>query len=159
MPTFSDDYAAIRALKSRLLTVFGVTYVADFVGYGGVDIQIKTDEDDEPENVGKPLILIEQESGDVSEWSSVRSEYRDVTVLATSYVSDNSGAVQGTANPTTSDELLSKRMVADVQSNYAVYNAVGIENIKITPQRLTRVSKEVARRIPHRIFFSYERTP
>ena len=159
MPTFSDDYAAIRAVETRLATVFGTggTYATKYAGYGGVDVKLKTDEDDEPENVGRPLILLEQESGDRSEWSSARDEYREVAISATTYVSDNSGAQQGTANPVTSDELLSKDLVQEIKANYATWRGLGIEGITIGSQRLNRAQGETVRRITHRISFQYNR--
>lgn len=161
MPTFTDDFSAIRALKTRLATVFGTggTYEADFTSFGGVDVQMKTDEDDEPENVGKPLIVLEQDAAGsgTSQFSSARSEYRDVVVMATTYVSDFSGAQQGTANPTTSDELLSKDLVKEIEGNYAAFRDLGLEGIEIIPQRMVKDAATGVRRIPHRISFSYSR--
>jgi hypothetical protein len=158
MPTFDDDFAAIRALETRLATVFGTggTYASDFTTYGGVDVKLKTDEDTEPENVGRPLLLIEQESGERDEnWSSAQGEYRRVTALITTYVSDGSGAQQGTANPVTADELLSKDLVKDVEDNYLTYFDLGLADVRITSQRLVKQDGATTRRIPHRVSFAY----
>lgn len=157
MPTFADDYLAIRVLETRLQTVLNSTYEDHYTRYGGVDVKVKTDEDSEPENVGKPLVLLEQESGGRSEWSSVRSEYRDVGVLATTFVSDGSGAQQGAANPITSDEQLSRDLVTEIETNYTAWRDLGLQNIRIASRGLSKAEGEVVRRIGHLISFSYNR--
>lgn len=157
MPTFTSDYAAIRAIETRLVTVFGTTYAASYTSFGGVDVKVVTDEDDEPENVGKPLILLEQTSGTDSEISSAQSEYRDVTVTATTYVSDFIGAQVGTANPTASDELLSIDLVKEFDTNYATWRDLGLLGIKFKSGSMAKANDSTTRRISHQITFAYNR--
>lgn len=157
MPTFPDDYAAIRAIKARLELVFSTTYAAKYVRYNGVDVELKTDEDSEPENIGKPLILLDQSSGDRSDWSSAQGEVRQVAVLATTFVSDGSGGTHGAANPTTSDEFLSKDMVAEFESNRAAWDMVGIHDPSIRSDGLDKREGDTVRRIRHTITFQYFR--
>ena len=157
MPTFTDDIAAIRALKTRLATQFTTgSYGAAYAGYSGVDVVLLFDESDEPEEVGKPMISLSMESGDVSETTaSVRSEYRDVAVNAVVIVSDFSGAQVGDANPVASDELLSIDLIKEVRNNYAAWRDLGLEGIKIRPQRMTPGGESGIRRTPHTITFTY----
>jgi len=155
MTTFTDDIAAIRALKTRLATQFATgDYGAAYAGYGGVDVVLIFDESDEPEQVGKPMILLSLEDGGGSEWSSARDEYRDVTVMATVMASDFSGAQVGTANPVSSDELMSADLLREVQINYAAWRDLGLQNIRIMPQKMS-VTENGIRKTPHRITFSY----
>ncbi len=155
--TFSSDYLAIRVLETRLAESFGDdgVYAAKYATYGGVDVKLRTDEDSEPENVGKPLLLLEQSSGARSEWSSAKAEYRDVEVTVTSYVSDSSGAQQGTANPITSDELLSRDLVIEFQENYATWRDLGLAGIQISSGALAVNPNSTWRRISHSIQFKY----
>lgn len=155
MPTFANDYLAIRALETRLATVFNDTYAANYARYNGVDVKLRTDEDSEPENIGKPLILLEQESGERSDWSSMAGEYRDVAVSASTFVSDSSGGTQGAANPITSDEQLSRDLVTEIETNYATYRDLGLCAVAITAQSLNKAEGDTVRRIGHRISFTY----
>lgn len=159
MPNFSSDYLAIRALETRLATVFGVggPYAAKYATYGGVDVRLRTDEDSEPENVGKPLLLLEQSSGNRSDWSSMAGEYRDVEAVIETYVSDFSGAQSGEANAVTSDELLSRDLVQEFEANYATWRDLGLEGIAFTSGSLAKGEGDVARKITHRVAFKYSR--
>lgn len=157
MPSFANDYLAIRALETRLASVFATTYAANYTRYNGVDVRLRTDEDSEPENIGKPLILLEQESGERSDWSSMAGEYRAVTVSATTFVSDGSGAQQGAANPVTSDEQLSRDLVTEIETNYAAWRDLGLQDIRVSSQPLNKTDGDTVRRIGHRITFKYNR--
>ncbi len=160
MPTFTDDYAALRAVETRLATLFatGGAYALKYAGYGGVDVKLKTDEDEEPENVGRPMILLEQQSSpDVSELSAASDDFADIALQAMTLVSDSSGAQQGTANPVTSDELLSKDLVFEIRDNYSDWRDLGLYNIRISPGQLVKGKDETVRRISHRITASYKR--
>ena len=159
MPNFTSDYLAIRAMKTRLAALFstGSTYATKYATYGGVDVKLRTDEDSEPENVGKPLLLLEQSSGARGEWSSMAGEYRDVEVTLTSYVSEGSGAQQGTANPVTSDELLARDLVQEFETNYAAWRDLGLQGIMFDSGTLAKADGSVTRKMAHRVAFKYSR--
>lgn len=159
MPIFLSDYLAIRAIETRLAAAFGTggVYAAKYATYGGVDVKMRTDEDSEPENVGKPLLLLEQSIGARSDWSSMAGEYRDVEVTLTSYVSDSSGAQQGTANPITSDELLARDLVLEFETNYAAWRDLGLQGIMFDSGTLAKAEGSVTRKMAHRVAFKYSR--
>lgn len=158
MPSFANDYLAIRALETRLASVFATTYAANYARYNGVDVRLRTDEDSEPEHIGKPLILLEQESGERSDWSSMAGEYRAVTVAATTFVSHGSGGKQApVANPITSDEQLSRDLVTEIETNYATWRDLGLQDIRVSSQPLNKTDGDTVRRIGHRITFKYNR--
>lgn len=155
MPKFSSDFEAIRAIESRLQSVFDGEYASKYTRYNGVDVKTKTDEDSEPENIGKPLILLDQSNGDRSDWSSAQGEARQVTLEATTFVSDGSGGTQGAANPVTSDECLSIDLVSEFESNKIAWDSIGINDPVIKPGGLDKREGDTARRIRHQITFHY----
>lgn len=154
---FTSDYLAIRALETRLAVIFGIggEYSLKYATYGGVDVRMRTDEDSEPENIGRPLLLLEQSSGARSDWSSMAGEYRDVEATVTSFVTDASGAQQGAANPVTSDELLARDLVLEFETNYATWRDLGLMNIAISAGSLE--VGELTRKVAHRVTFKYSR--
>lgn len=160
MATFSDDFTAIRALATYLQSEFAGTYAANYSRYKGLDVVLRTDEAKESQRVGKPYILIEQESGDRSEWSSLDSEYRMVTAVATATATDKSGAVKGVANPVVGYEQASRDLIDAIHANYATLRGLGLQGIEIQAQRQVSDTNEKSsgeQRIPHRITFHYHR--
>lgn len=159
MPTFTDDIAAVRALKTRLATQFATgDYAASYSGYGGVDVILNYDESDEPEHVGKPMILIGVPAGSLSEWSSNAGEFRNVTVELKVYASDFAGAQIGTANPVSSDELLTKDLQNEFYSNYFTWEDLGVLDVQFTPSQLTTQQGSTGdiRTMSHSVSFKYQ---
>lgn len=152
---YGSDFAAIRAIETRLQSVFNGTYAERYLRYNGVDVKTKTDEDSEPENIGKPLILLDLSSGDRSDWSSAQGEARQVTVDVITFVSDGSGGTQGAANPVTSDECLSIDLQAEFDSNRVAWDSIGINDPSFRPGGLDKREGDTVRRMRHQIVFHY----
>lgn len=155
MAKFDNDYLALRALETRLQSVFNGEYAGSYSRYNGVDVRTKSDEDEEPENIGRPLVLLDLSSGDRSDWSSAAGAVRQVTVSATTFVTDNSGGTQGAANPVTSDEQLSRDLVQEIESNRTAWEAAGLYDMQISPGEVNKGNNTTARRIEHRVTFHY----
>lgn len=162
MPTFSDDITAARAVSSRLQTVFASagTYGSHYSGFGGVDVIQQLDESDEPEHVGKPMVLVGVPIGGLSPWSSHTGNYRDVTTELKVYSSDFAGAQVGTANPVSSDELLTKDLQKEFYSNYFTWEGLGILDVQFTPSQLTTQQGNAGdiRTMSHSVSFKYQLT-
>ncbi len=157
MPTFTDDIAAMRAIKTRLSTVFGA--LSKYDTYGGVDVVIAYDESDIPEQVGKPMILLEG-TGQPSSMSAAKDDFRMVTVTATVMATDANGAQVGAANPVSSDEQINSDLQEDIKNNYATWRDLGLLGIDIQTGNMTEgedSQKRPIRKTAHTITFNYKR--
>jgi len=160
MPSFTDDIAAVRTLRTRLEVQFASgDYGASYAS--GVDVIMTFDESDEPEHAGRPMLLIWQESGELSSWSSMDGDWRDVAVIAEIRADDFSGTQVGTANPVAVDELLSRDLQKEICGNRAAWSDMGLLNTRIRPQRMVvdEGDEQTApiRKTQHRIEFKYNR--
>lgn len=160
MPTFANDYLALRALHTRLTTVFTVTNAATYADFGRVDVVLARSEDTLIEQSGHPCIVIDQQDGTRSEWSDPGTEYRKVTALVACQADDSSGAQSGTANPITSPELLSRDLVTEIKTNIVTWFNLGLMGIEIQADKAIMPTGDDIPAgmtiIPHRVTFHYE---
>lgn len=164
MPTYADDYDALRALHARLVTVFADLEDSNYTGeghdYGGVDVVFARDEDTEAERVGKPYLLVDLQDSGKSEWSAGSSRFRKITALVAACANDFNGAIQSDeSNPVTAHERMSQDLVSEVESQYEQYRDLGLMEIEIRTDKAIRIEGDEESPgttvIPHRIPFHY----
>ena len=158
MTTYPDDYSAIRAVKSRLASLFGTDgdYGDAYQSFGGVAVVVRNDENSPPEIAGGLTLLLEQEDGSGSDWSSNGDVWRSVSVIIEAQASDFSGAQVAASNPTATQELLSCDLLSEFVNHYTTWRGLGIYGVELRAGKARSAEDGTVQIIPHRLAFQYQ---